>query len=121
MQWLLPSLITAAATLLVAFGAFYLNRRGQKQDSAMVEGTQASAAKLSAEATLLGLLLDRIENLEARLDANLQRSLERQSRIEHLEGGRDQCKAELAALVASHEALKDAFEKKLKHLTDGLA
>jgi peptidoglycan hydrolase CwlO-like protein len=120
MQWLLPSIITAVATLLIAFGALYFNRRSQQQDKAAEGVAQTSAAKLGSEATLLGLLLDRIENLEARLDKNLQRSQERQAKIEQLKTERNQCKAELAALVQSHETLKDAFEKKLKHLTNGL-
>lgn len=127
MKELLTALITAATALVVAFGAQAVARRYKRKDEAQEEFASGSAAKLGAEAHLLGLLLDRIDKLEKRLDANAQRSLERQTRIEGLEADRDGCKQELEELrithrremddlTASHTALKAQFEKQLDYL-----
>lgn len=113
MQWIFPSVIAALVTLVAAFGVLYLNRRNARHDKSEDERSKVSAATLSSEATLLGLLLDRIEKLESRLDENAQRSQERQSRIEHLENARDECKQELIALMDSHLKLKEQFEQQL--------
>lgn len=115
---LLQILIPALVTLLVAFGVLYLSQRKTGHDRLETESAAVKVAKVGADVELLGILLDRIEKLETRVDEQSQRTARREARIEGLEQSNVDCKRELTEILNNYTLLKKLMEKQFGVLTE---